>query len=122
MQVFYRGIVHVPVPGAFPLAAEEGEGPHVEHGDKEQTLSGDRFYEHIHIGIIAVMTPVVVSPHIVPEELVFSETVLPTMICKEWLTEGYLGGGAGSPIAPGALKPEGVWPLSCAVLSVQLAC
>jgi hypothetical protein len=68
------------VPGAFPLAAEEGEGPRVEHGDKGQTLPGDRFYEHIRIGIIAVMTPVVVSPHIVPEKLAFSETVLPTMI------------------------------------------
>ncbi|MBF8279416.1 MAG: hypothetical protein HW385_848, partial [candidate division NC10 bacterium] len=51
-QVLYLGVVHVPLPGAFPIAVEESEVPRIERGVEGETLSGDRLYEHIRAGFM----------------------------------------------------------------------
>src|SRR3990172_5727897 len=96
------GVVHVPLPGAFPIAVEESEVPRIEHGVEGGTLSGDRHYEHIRAGIIAAVKPVIVSPYTVPEKLIMLRRCLADDDLKGMADRRLLGG------APGRIRPASV--------------
>ena len=103
------GVVHVPLPGAFPIAVEKSEGPRIEHGVEGKTFSGDRLYKHIRAGIIAAVKPAIVSPHMVPEKLVMLRRCPADDDLKGMADRSLLWGGAGTdkPCIRSAFQREG---------------
>jgi hypothetical protein len=103
------GVVHVPLPGAFPIAVDESEVPRIERGVEGETLSGDRLCEHIRAGIIAAVKPVIVSPYMVLEKLIMLRRCLADDDLKGMADRSLLWGGAGTdkPCIRSAFQREG---------------